>query len=320
MALLRIRRSTGAGIRVKAVGRLELLPPSTVAAIRRAEEATTAYGALTLTIAIAYGGREEIADAVRDLVRDKARHGADFNAIVEEITPSAIDNHLYTAGLPDPDLIIRTSGEIRLSGFLLVAERPQRVLLFRCQLAGVSQNRLSPGSPRFSAAATTVRALSGKPLATPAATVSVRLRPPAGYEILRTNAMTHYVGVLDGNGDVWGVRIPDIPGCVGGGASAEKAIADASEALRGVAVHKREGGFALPRPSTLAGILASGKIGEGESAVMIPLLLDSGRTVRANISLDAALLEATDAAAKQRALSRSAFLASAAREEIIAGA
>jgi short-chain Z-isoprenyl diphosphate synthase len=56
---------------------------------------------------------------VRDLVRDKARHGADFNAIVEEITPSAIDKHLYTAGLPDPDLIIRTSGEIRLSGFLL---------------------------------------------------------------------------------------------------------------------------------------------------------------------------------------------------------
>jgi short-chain Z-isoprenyl diphosphate synthase len=106
-------------IRVKAAGRLELLPPSTVAAIRRAEEATTGYGALTLTIAIAYGGREEIADAVRDLVRDKARHGADFNAIVEEITPSAIDKHLYTAGLPDPDLIIRTSGEIRLSGFLL---------------------------------------------------------------------------------------------------------------------------------------------------------------------------------------------------------
>ncbi len=132
--------------------------------------------------------------------------------------------------------------------------------------------------------------------------------------------MTHYVGVLDGSGDVWGVRIPDIPGCVGGGASAEKAIADAAEALRDVAAHKHEGGFALPRPSTLAGILASGEIGEGESAVMIPLLLDSGRTVRANISLDAALLEAIDDAAKQRGLSRSAFLASAAREKIMGGA
>ena len=72
-----------------------------------------------LTIAIAYGGREEIADAVRDLVRDKVRQGADLDAIVGEITPSAIDKHLYTVGLPDPDLIIRTSGEIRLSGFLL---------------------------------------------------------------------------------------------------------------------------------------------------------------------------------------------------------
>ena len=59
------------------------------------------------------------ADAVRDLVRDKIRHGADLEAILEEITPSAIDNYLYTVGLPDLDLIIRTSGEIRLSGFLL---------------------------------------------------------------------------------------------------------------------------------------------------------------------------------------------------------
>ena len=90
--------------------------------------------------------------------------------------------------------------------------------------------------------------------------------------------------------------------------------------MREVAVHKHEGGFALPRPSTLAGILASGEIREGERAVMIPLLLNSGRTVRANISLDAALLEAIDAAAKQRGLSRSAFLASAAREKIMGGA
>ena len=132
--------------------------------------------------------------------------------------------------------------------------------------------------------------------------------------------MTHYVGVLDGSGDVWGVRIPDIAGCVGGGATAEAAIADAAEALRDVIAHKRENGFAAPRPSTLAEIMASGEIGKGESAVMIPLLIDSGRTVRANISLDAALLEAIDAAAKERGLSRSAFLASAAREKIMAGA
>jgi short-chain Z-isoprenyl diphosphate synthase len=107
------------GVRVKAVGRLDLLPPSTLDVLRRAEKATVGNEALMLTIAIAYDGREEIIDAVRALLRDKARHGAALDAIVEEITPSAIDNYLYTVGLPDLDLIIRTSGEVRLSGFLL---------------------------------------------------------------------------------------------------------------------------------------------------------------------------------------------------------
>jgi predicted RNase H-like HicB family nuclease len=133
--------------------------------------------------------------------------------------------------------------------------------------------------------------------------------------------LIYYVGVLDGAGSVWGVRVPDIPGCVGGGATAEAAIADAAEALRDVAAHKRDGGFDIPRASTLTEIAASGEIGEGESAVMIPLLIDSGRTVRANVSFDAALLDAIDAAAKERGLlTRSAFLASAARGKIMAGA
>jgi predicted RNase H-like HicB family nuclease len=131
--------------------------------------------------------------------------------------------------------------------------------------------------------------------------------------------VTYYVGVLDGCGDVWGVRIPDIPGCVGGGETPEAAIADAAAALRDVAVHRREGGFSLPQPTSLTEAMASGEIGAGESAVMIPLLLDSGRTVRANVSFDAALLEAIDAAAKDRGLSRSAFLASAARGKIASG-
>ena len=68
---------------------------------------------------MAYGGREEIADAVRDLIRAKVRDGLGLDELVEHITPAAIDQHLYTAGLPDPELIIRTSGEVRLSGFLL---------------------------------------------------------------------------------------------------------------------------------------------------------------------------------------------------------
>ena len=106
-------------VRVKAAGRLSLLPLSTVAVIRKAEEATADYDAMTLTIAVAYGGREEIADAVRDLIRAKVRDGLGVDELAEHITPASIDQYLYTVGLPDPDLIIRTSGEVRLSGFLL---------------------------------------------------------------------------------------------------------------------------------------------------------------------------------------------------------
>jgi predicted RNase H-like HicB family nuclease len=113
----------------------------------------------------------------------------------------------------------------------------------------------------------------------------------------------HYVGVLDGGGTLWGVRVPDLPGCVGAGSTPEQALADAAKALRDVIAHKRGGGFAFPRARSLDEILASGEMEGGEAAVLIPLLLDSGRTVRANVTFDAGLLEAIDAAAEQRGLS-----------------
>jgi short-chain Z-isoprenyl diphosphate synthase len=106
-------------VRVQAIGRLELLPATTVAAIRAAEAATERHAAITLTIAVAYGGREEIADAVRALLVDEAKRGAKLADVIGRVTPAAISRHLYVASLPDPELIIRTSGEIRLSGFLL---------------------------------------------------------------------------------------------------------------------------------------------------------------------------------------------------------
>jgi predicted RNase H-like HicB family nuclease len=90
----------------------------------------------------------------------------------------------------------------------------------------------------------------------------------------RSEAMAHYVGVLDGADNVWGVRIPDIPGCVGRSETPDAALADAIEALRDVVAHKRDGGYPVPPPSTLASILASEEIGPGETAVSVHLLVD----------------------------------------------
>jgi short-chain Z-isoprenyl diphosphate synthase len=106
-------------VRVRAVGKLELLPDSTLNAIRAAERATAGYDTMILGIAVAYGGREEIADAVRALLKERSKQGDSLQEIIDGITQSEIGRHLYAADLPDPDLIIRTSGEIRLSGFLL---------------------------------------------------------------------------------------------------------------------------------------------------------------------------------------------------------
>jgi short-chain Z-isoprenyl diphosphate synthase len=104
---------------VRAVGRLELLPPSTLAAVRAAEAATEGYTCMHLTIAAAYGGREEITDAVKALLREQLAHSKTLKEVIDLVTPEAIGRSLYAPDLPDPDLIIRTSGEIRLSGFLL---------------------------------------------------------------------------------------------------------------------------------------------------------------------------------------------------------
>jgi short-chain Z-isoprenyl diphosphate synthase len=106
-------------VRVQAIGRLDLLPASTVGAIRAAETATAAYDAMLLSIAVAYGGHEEIADAVREMLREAMEGGASLPDVIEDVCPERIGRHLYLAGTPEPDLIIRTSGELRLSGFLL---------------------------------------------------------------------------------------------------------------------------------------------------------------------------------------------------------
>jgi short-chain Z-isoprenyl diphosphate synthase len=107
------------GVRIRAVGRTDLLPASLQEGISLAEEATRAHDGFCLNLAVGYGGRQEITDAVAQLLRDRARRGASLARVAEEITPEDIGKYLYTYDLPDPDLIIRTSGEVRLSGFLL---------------------------------------------------------------------------------------------------------------------------------------------------------------------------------------------------------
>ena len=89
------------------------------AAVHAAEAATKGYNGMYLTIAAAYGGQQEITDAVQSLLREQLKAGNTFEQAIELVTPDAVGPYLYSPELPDPDLIIRTSGEIRLSGFLL---------------------------------------------------------------------------------------------------------------------------------------------------------------------------------------------------------
>jgi short-chain Z-isoprenyl diphosphate synthase len=107
------------GLRVTAVGALDLLPEDTRRCLKEAEEATVHHDRLRVQVAVGYGGRQEITDALRSLLIARAAEGDDLEHIAANLRPEDIGDHLYTTGLPDPDLIIRTSGEVRLSGFLL---------------------------------------------------------------------------------------------------------------------------------------------------------------------------------------------------------
>lgn len=110
---------SGAGYTVRIAGSPELLPVRVHERIARVLESTEATKDLVVNLAIGYGGRQEIVDAVREIVLDGAAAGLDAEQVAASISIGAISEHLYTRGQPDPDLIIRTSGEQRMSGFLL---------------------------------------------------------------------------------------------------------------------------------------------------------------------------------------------------------
>jgi short-chain Z-isoprenyl diphosphate synthase len=105
--------------RILPVGALALPPAPTAQRLKAAAEQTVTVDGMSVNVAVAYGGRRELADAVRSLLHDHAAQGTTLEELAEVIDVEHIAEHLYTAGQPDPDLVIRTSGEQRMSGFLL---------------------------------------------------------------------------------------------------------------------------------------------------------------------------------------------------------
>ena len=136
--------------------------------------------------------------------------------------------------------------------------------------------------------------------------------------------MPRYIAVVDGKPGAYGVVVPDLPGCTSGGKTVDAALRNAVEAVRLWAEDARAEGEAMPRPRTIEAIRRDSRVAAAlaECAVLavVPLLLDAGRPAKANLSVDAGLLEAIDEAAEAHGLTRSAFIASAAREKITRGA
>jgi short-chain Z-isoprenyl diphosphate synthase len=105
--------------RIHPVGSIDLLPDEIAHVLKEAAEATADKTGILVNVAVGYGGRREIADAVRSLLIDAAQRGQTIDELAASVDVEHIAEHLYTRGQPDPDLVIRTSGEQRLSGFLL---------------------------------------------------------------------------------------------------------------------------------------------------------------------------------------------------------
>ncbi|MGA9320782.1 MAG: type II toxin-antitoxin system HicB family antitoxin [Xanthobacteraceae bacterium] len=132
--------------------------------------------------------------------------------------------------------------------------------------------------------------------------------------------MARYVAIIDGRPGAFGVVIPDLPGCTSGGRTVDDALRNAVEAVTLWVEDARADGEQVPKPRSADKLRkdpeVAAALARGGVLAYVPLLLDAGRPVKANLSLDAGLLGAIDEAAERRGLTRSAFLASAAREKI----
>ncbi|WP_333812438.1 isoprenyl transferase [Timonella senegalensis] len=105
--------------RLRVVGKPDLLPEALAQSLVAYQNSTANVEGLEVNVAIGYGGRHEIADAVRSMLNEYKGQGLELEQIIEKISVEGINDHLYTKGQPDPELVIRTSGEQRLGGFLL---------------------------------------------------------------------------------------------------------------------------------------------------------------------------------------------------------
>lgn len=105
--------------KLRLLGAPDLLPESMRTAVSQAEDETSQLAGMVVNVAVGYGGRQEVVDAVKALLKEKASQGVSLENVATEIDAEQISRHLYTGGQPDPDLVIRTSGEQRLSGFLM---------------------------------------------------------------------------------------------------------------------------------------------------------------------------------------------------------
>ena len=135
--------------------------------------------------------------------------------------------------------------------------------------------------------------------------------------------MTRYIALVDGEAGAYGVVVPDLPGCTSGGRTMDEALRNAVEAVRLWAEDACADGEPLPRPRSADALRAEADVAtalaDGAALAVVPLILDSGRPAKANLSLDAGLLAAIDEAAAAHGLTRSAFIATAAREKIAKG-
>jgi predicted RNase H-like HicB family nuclease len=132
--------------------------------------------------------------------------------------------------------------------------------------------------------------------------------------------MTRYIGLIDGKAGAYGVYFPDLPGCTAMGATIDKAIANAADAMRDWVDATESKGGTIPAPRTRESVAedpdAAEMLGEGALVVRVPLVRQTGRPIKANLSIDAGVLAAIDEEAKRRKLTRSAFIELMARHAL----